>query len=74
MVEQERKEKKIEKKKIEKKTVIKTKTIKRPFQVLGKHINICFAKKNQFSWFFLKPCEKQIRETEGKKFQGCELR
>ena len=47
MVEQERKEKKIEKK-IEKKTVIKTKTIKRPFQVLGKHINICFAKKPNF--------------------------
>ena len=54
---------------IEKKTVIKTKTIKRLFQVLGKHNNICFAKKPNFPdsfWSHVKSKSEKLRERSSK--------
>ena len=54
---------------IEKKTVIKTKTIKRPFQVLGKHINICFAENPNFPdsfWSHVKSKSEKLRERSSK--------
>ena len=53
----------------EKKTVIKTKTIKRPLQVLGKYINICFAKKNNFLdsfWSHVKSKSEKLRVKSSK--------
>ena len=53
----------------EKKTVIKTKTIKRLFQVLGKHNNICFAKKHNFPdsfWSHVKSKSEKLRVKSSK--------